>query len=70
MPAFSQAAAAINGSLTVTSYSNWIGSDHLRELAADVDARLRQFAGVETTVVVEPTPTAVVDPDSRTVSAV
>lgn len=69
MPAFSQAAAAINGSLTVTSYSNWIGSEHLCELAADVDARLRDFAGVATAAYAEAAEITPVESESPAVSA-
>lgn len=47
MPALSQTAATIDHRLAITSYSNWLSREHVQELAADVDARLRRFAGLD-----------------------
>ncbi len=46
MPAFSQSAATFDDCLAVTSYSSWIAGERTRDLADDVNQRLRRFAGL------------------------
>ncbi len=46
MPGFSQSASTVDGRLSITSYSSWIAGDRVRAIAAEVDRRLREFAGL------------------------